>query len=152
MQPKIYARIKDITNGQGIDVGFEMIGGDVFEKLARSMNWNGRLLPIGFASGNIPSLPMNLLQKNFSIVGSFVGAWWEKCNDEAVKANNDVFKWASEGKIHPKTDRVLPLEKAREALGFGEAPSKGRIALWVSGPRPRLSLNFRRLEKTVAGN
>ncbi|MGB1830365.1 MAG: zinc-binding dehydrogenase, partial [Paracoccaceae bacterium] len=132
------ARIKDITNEQGIDVGFEMIGGDVFEKLARSMNWNGRLLPIGFASGNIPSLPMNLpLVKNFSIVGSFVGAWWEKCNDEAVKANNDVFKWASEGKIHPKTDRVLPLEKAREALELlVKRQVTGRIALWVSGPHP----------------
>ncbi len=132
------ARIKDITNGQGIDVGFEMIGGDVFEKLARSMNWNGRLLPIGFASGDIPSLPMNLpLVKNFSIVGSFVGAWWEKCNDEAIKANDDVFKWASEGKIHPKTDRVMPLEKAGEALELlVKRQVKGRIALWVSGPHP----------------
>ena len=131
-------RIKETTNGRGIDVGFEMIGGEVFEKLARSMNWNGRLLPIGFASGNIPALPMNLpLIKNFSIVGSFVGAWWEKCNNDAVKANDEVFHWASLGKIHPKTDRVMRLEEASEAFELlVKRKVKGRIALWVSGPKP----------------
>ena len=130
--------IKYITDGRGIDVGFDIIGGDLFEKLARSMSWNGRLLPIGFASGNIPSLPMNLpLIKNFSIIGSFVGAWWEKCNDEAVKANHEVFHWASLGKIHPKTDRVMRLEEAPEALELlVKRKVKGRIALWVSGPKP----------------
>lgn len=132
------SRIKEVTDGRGIDVGFEMIGGETFEKLARSMNWNGRLLPIGFASGNIPSLPMNLpLIKNFSIVGSFVGAWWEKCNDEAVKANDQVFQWASLGKIQPKTDRVMRLEEAPKALELlVNRKVKGRIALWVSGPKP----------------
>ncbi len=131
-------RIKETTNGRGIDVGFEMIGGDVFEKLARSMNWNGRLLPFGFASGTIPSLPMNLpLIKNFSVVGSFVGAWWEKCNNETVKANDEVFQWARAGKIHPKTDRVMRLEEAPEALKLlVNRKVKGRIALWVSGPKP----------------
>tara|TARA_B100001057_G_C22801102_1_gene931546 strand:- start:618 stop:1607 length:990 start_codon:yes stop_codon:yes gene_type:complete len=131
-------RIKEVTDGRGIDVGFEMIGGETFEKLARSMNWNGRLLPIGFASGNIPSLPMNLpLIKNFSIVGSFVGAWWEKCNDEAFKANDQVFQWASLGKIQPKTDRVMRLEEAPKALELlVKRKVKGRIALWVSGPKP----------------
>ena len=131
------SRIKEITDGRGIDVAFEMIGGNVFEKLARSMNWNGRLLPIGFASGNIPSVPMNLpLIKNFSIVGSFVGAWWEKCNAEAIKANDQIFQWASLGKIHPKTDRVMCLEEAPEAMALLiNRKVKGRIALWVSGPK-----------------
>ena len=127
-------RIKELTAGQGIDVCFEMIGGSLFEKIARSMNWNGRLLPIGFASSDIPSIPMNLpLVKNFSIVGSFVGAWWQRCNQDAIKANNEIFQWASEGKIRPKIDRVMPLENAREAfeLIINRAVI-GRIALSVS--------------------
>ncbi len=127
-------RIKELTNGEGIDVCFEMIGGVIFEKLARSMNWNGRLLPIGFASGDIPSIPMNLpLVKNFSIIGSFVGAWWERCNENAIKANDEVFKWANEGKIRPKTDRIMPLENAREAFQLiVNREVTGRIALSVS--------------------
>lgn len=126
--------IKILTGGQGVDVCIEMIGGALFEKIARSMNWNGRLLPIGFASGEIPSIPMNLpLLKNFSIIGSFVGAWWERCNEEAIRANNELFQWASEGKIRPKTDRIMPLENAREALELVvNRKVKGRIALSVS--------------------
>jgi NADPH2:quinone reductase len=127
-------RIKELTDGLGIDVCFEMIGGDLFEIMARSMNWNGRLLPIGFASGEIPSVKMNLpLVKNYSIVGSVVGAWWERCRPEAIKANDEIFRWASEGKIHPKTDRVMPLEDARRALELlVNREVTGRIALSIA--------------------
>ena len=73
------AQIKDLTNGEGLDVCFEMIGGDTFLKLARSMRWGGRISPIGFVSGDIPNLPMNLpLLKGFSVVGVFEGAWAEE--------------------------------------------------------------------------
>ena len=131
-------RLKEITRGNGIDVCFEMVGGDIFEQIARVMNWNGRLLPIGFASGQIPSIPMNLpLIKNFSVVGSFVGAWWEKCPEQAIKVNEEIFRWASDGKIHPKTDRVLSSEDARHALELlVNRAVKGRIALLVSSGNP----------------
>ena len=126
--------IKEFSGGNGVDVCFEMIGGDIFEKIARCMNWNGRILPIGFASGDIPSIAMNLvLLKNFSIIGSFVGAWWERCSQDALKANNEVFQWLREGKIRPKTDRIMPLENAREALELLVSRRvRGRIALAVS--------------------
>ena len=127
-------RIKDETNARGIDVCFEMIGGDLFEIMARSMNWNGRLLPIGFASGEIPYLKMNLpLVKNYSIVGSVVGAWWERFRPEANKVNDEIFLWASKDKIHPKTDRVMPLKEARKALELlVDRKVIGRIALSVA--------------------
>ena len=98
------------------------------------MNWNGRLLPIGFASGEIPSVKMNLpLVKNYSIVGSVVGAWWERCRPEAIKANDEIFRWASAGIIHPKTDRIMPLEEARRALELlVNREVTGRIALSVA--------------------
>ena len=130
----VRARISALTDGAGIDVCFEMIGGDLFEKLARSMNWNGRLLPIGFASGEIPALKMNLpLVKNFSIVGSPVGAWWERCRDEAIVANDQLFDWLRLGKITPKTDRVLPFEDAVHAMHLiKDRKVRGRVALLVS--------------------
>ena len=130
----VRSRMSDITTGQGIDVCFEVIGGDLFKVLARSTNWNGRLLPIGFASGDIPTLKMNLpLVKNFSIVGSAVGAWWERCRSEAIKANDTLFQWLSDGKLHPKTDRVMPLEEATDALRLlQDREVKGRIALTVA--------------------
>ena len=130
----VRGRIKELTDGRGIDVCFEMIGGDVFQMIARSMNWNGRLLPIGFASGEIPSVKMNLpLVKNYSIVGSVVGAWWERCRPEAIKANDEIFRWASAGIIHPKTDRIMPLEEARRALELlVNREVTGRIALSIT--------------------
>ena len=61
-----------------------MIGGAILEQMARLMNWGGRLMPIGFTSGEIPSIPMNLpLLKNYAIIGVFVGAWAEKFSAEA---------------------------------------------------------------------
>ncbi|MDX5461939.1 zinc-binding dehydrogenase, partial [Micromonospora tulbaghiae] len=82
-------RIKSITSGEGIDVGFDNVGGAIFEQMARLMRWGGRLMPIGFTSGgDVPSIPMNLpLLKNYSIIGVFVGAWAEKFSTEAARMN-----------------------------------------------------------------
>ena len=77
-------RVKALTGGEGLDVCVENVGGTLFTTLARLMRWNGRLMPIGFTSGEIPSLPMNLpLLKNYSIVGVFTGAWTERFPDES---------------------------------------------------------------------
>src|SRR5271166_505512 len=71
----IRERVKALTRGEGVDVGVNNIGGTMFLTLARIMRWNGRLIPMGFAGGEIASLPMNLpLLKNYSIVGVFAGA------------------------------------------------------------------------------
>ena len=72
-------RIKSITSGEGIDIGLDNVGGAIFEQMARLMKWDGRLMPIGFTSGEIPQITMNLpLLKNYAIIGVFVGAWAEK--------------------------------------------------------------------------
>src|SRR5690606_26553885 len=66
--------LKQATGGKGVDVAFDPVGGDAFDALARSMGRGGRLLVIGFASGKIPSFPVNLaLVKEFSVVGVFWG-------------------------------------------------------------------------------
>ena len=124
-------RVKALTAGEGIDVCVDNVGGALFGTLARLMRWNGRLLPVGFAGGEVPSLPMNLpLLKNYSIVGVFTGAWADRFPDESSRAADTVLAWVSEGKLRPRIDRVLPLERVAEAMSAIENRSvAGRIVL-----------------------
>jgi len=124
-------RVKALTAGEGIDVCIDNVGGALFGTLARLMRWNGRLLPVGFAGGEVPSLPMNLpLLKNYSIVGVFTGAWADRFPDESSRAADTVLAWVSEGKLRPRIDRVLPLERVAEAMRAIENRSvAGRIVL-----------------------
>jgi len=126
-------RVKALTAGKGLDVCVDNVGGAGFAALARSMRWNGRLLPIGFTSGEIPSLAMNLpLLKNYSIVGVFVGAWAERFPDEASNAAEAIMNWVGDGKLSPHIDRVLPLARAGEAMSaIADRSALGRIVLQV---------------------
>lgn len=126
-------QIKDATHGRGIDVCFEMVGGDLFTLLARSMAWGGRIMPIGFVSGDIPALPMNLpLLKGFSVVGVFEGAWAEKFPEEARAASAKVMNWVADGSLKPRIDRVLPLDQAAEAMrALDRREVLGRIVLEI---------------------
>jgi NADPH2:quinone reductase len=127
------ARIKQVTNGEGVDIGFDNIGGAIFEHMARLMKWGGRLMPIGFTSGEIASVPMNLpLLKNYSIVGVFTGAWVEKFPEQAARMNDTLAQWLAEGKIRPHIDRVVPLEQVREAMrAVANRTVQGRIVLKI---------------------
>jgi len=124
-------QIKDLTDGNGLDVCFEMVGGDTFGTLARAMRWGGRIAPIGFVSGEIPQLPMNLpLLKGFSVVGVFEGAWAEKFPQEATEAADKIMHWIADGALTPLIDRVLPLSDAADALrALSARQVLGRIVL-----------------------
>lgn len=126
-------RIKSITGGEGVDVCFDNVGGTIFEQMARLMKWGGRLMPIGFTSGQIPSVPMNLpLLKNYSIVGVFTGAWIEKFPEQAARMNDTLAQLLAEGKIRPHIDRVLPLEQVKEAMrAVANRTVQGRIVLKI---------------------
>ncbi|MEN3379191.1 MAG: NADPH:quinone reductase [Hyphomicrobiales bacterium] len=126
-------RVKALTDGEGLDVCVDNVGGALFATLARLMRWNGRLMPIGFTSGEIPSLAMNLpLLKNYSIVGVFIGAWKERFPDDASRAAETIMAWVGEGKLRPHIDRVLPLERAAEAMNaVANRSAQGRIVLQV---------------------
>lgn len=129
----IRERVKALTNGEGIDVCVENVGGALFAAIARLMRFNGRLLPIGFTSGEIPTLPMNLpLLKNYSVVGLFAAAWSERFPARAMHVTDTVMSWISEGKLRPRVDRVLPLEQAAEAMrAIQDRSVQGRIVLQV---------------------
>jgi NADPH2:quinone reductase len=126
-------RVKALTGGEGLDICIENVGGTLFAILARLMRWNGRLMPIGFTSGEVPSLAMNLpLLKNYSIVGVFIGRWKERFPDEARRAAETVMAWVGEGKLRPHIDRVLPLEQAAEAMSaIANRSAQGRTVLRV---------------------
>jgi NADPH:quinone reductase len=126
-------RIKSVTSGEGVDICFDNIGGAIFDQMTRLMKWDGRLMPIGFTSGQIPSVPMNLLLlKNYSIIGVFAGAWAEKFPEQAVRANDTLAQWLAEGKIRPHIDRVLPLEQVKEAMrAVADRTVQGRIVLKI---------------------
>jgi NADPH2:quinone reductase len=127
------ARIRTVTAGCGIDVGFDNVGGTIFAQMARSMNWGGRLMPIGFTGGEIPQIPMNLpLLKNYSIVGVFAGAWGEKFPQAAGRMNETLMEWLADGKIRPHVDRILRLDEAKQAMqAVANRTVQGRIVLKI---------------------
>jgi NADPH2:quinone reductase len=106
----------------------------VFTTMTRLMNWGGRMLPIGFASGDIPSVPMNLLLlKNYSIVGVFWGAWAERYRDASIAADERIFEWIAQGKLKPHVGAVFPLEQFKTAMeSVLDRTAQGRVVLQVS--------------------
>lgn len=109
--------VKDLTDGKGADVICDPVGGDVFDQSLRCINWGGRLLVIGFASGRIASAPANLvLLKGCSLVGVFWGSYIER-DPEGNAANFErIFQWWREGVIKPHISHTFPLAQASDAL------------------------------------
>ncbi|EAQ03778.1 oxidoreductase, zinc-binding [Pseudooceanicola batsensis HTCC2597] len=109
--------VKALTGGKGADVVYDSVGGDAFKAASRFMAPNGRLLVIGFASGEIPQLPVNLtLVKEYSVVGVFWGNWTRR-EPEAYLANMDeLFGWYAEGKVKPLIEGRYPLADAADVL------------------------------------
>lgn len=126
-------KVKELTGGNGADVIFDPVGGDVFDQSMRCINWEGRILVIGFTSGRIPEAPTNLtLVKNFSIVGVFWGAYIERDNKTYRASLETLLKMYSEGKLNPHIMKTYPLEKAGDALDvLLNRQATGKIVLTV---------------------
>jgi NADPH2:quinone reductase len=109
--------LKKLTDGKGVDIIFDPVGGKYAEASLRAIAWEGRFLVIGFAAGDIPKMPLNLaLLKGCDIRGVFWGAWVRQ-NPEKNRANLEkLVKWAAEGKISSHVDRSFPLAKTADAL------------------------------------
>jgi NADPH:quinone reductase len=126
-------RVRSLTAGKGVDVCLDTVGGKVFETMSRSMNWGGRLLPIGFASGEIPSLPANLpLLKNYSIAGAYWGAWAQRSPRESAAADEALMRMVSGGELRPLVSRLLPWEDYGAAVGaIASRQAQGRVVLSI---------------------
>jgi NADPH2:quinone reductase len=110
-------RLLELTGGRGVDVFFDNVGGALFATVSRAMAWGGRILPIGFTSGEVPSLAMNLpLLKNYSVVGCYWGAWAERQPQESRVADEQLFAAVAQGDLRPQVSEVLPMASFAEGL------------------------------------
>lgn len=101
----------------GADVVYDVVGGDQFRAAMRATNPDGRLIPLGFASGDVPQIPANhLLVKNLTVIGYYWGGY-SKVNPKVLGDSlKTLLNWWEEGGLHPHVSHVLPLAEANAAL------------------------------------
>jgi NADPH2:quinone reductase len=110
-------RIRELTGGKGADVVYDPVGGSSAEPTLRSMAWRGRYLVVGFASGEIPRIPLNLpLLKGCSLVGVFWGSLVRHEPDLAAAGVQELFQWLVAGKLRPEISARYALADAPAAL------------------------------------
>ncbi|MBK7674186.1 NADPH:quinone oxidoreductase family protein [Accumulibacter sp.] len=116
-QEDVRARIKELTDGQGADVVYDPVGGDLFTASLRSIAFEGRILVIGFAGGSVPQIPANhLLVKNVDVIGVNWPAYAE-LNPQVMTASfQTLIQWYLAGAIKPHVSATYPLKQAVEAL------------------------------------
>lgn len=133
-QEAIKAKVMEFTEGRGIDVAYDPVGGDCAEQVVRAMAWNGRYLVIGFAGGKIPAIPLNLpLLKGCALVGVFWGAHTRK--EPEVHATNlqALFDLFESGKIRPHVTELDGLERFTDALDvLNTRRSTGKVVIRVA--------------------
>lgn len=125
--------IKEATGGRGADVVYDVVGGDAFAACSRAMARNGRLLIIGFASGDIPKFPVNLaLLKEYAVVGVFWGSWATHEPEVLVENLEEMFAWYAYGKIHVQIDTEYPLADTAKALArMQQRTVKGKLVIVI---------------------
>ncbi|HET7798245.1 MAG TPA: NADPH:quinone oxidoreductase family protein [Nevskia sp.] len=109
--------VKKLTRGQGADVIYDPVGGELAQDCFSAINWNGRYLVIGFAAGTIPEIALNrLLLKGAAALGVFWGAFVVR--EAKLNAENfaQLFAWHAEGKLKPFISKQYPLANAAEAM------------------------------------
>lgn len=123
--------IKEATAGNGPDLIYDPVGGDFAEPAFRSIAWRGRYLVVGFASGPIPALPLNLpLLKGAALVGVFWGEFSKREPRANAQMMTELIKWYGEGTIKPIIDRTLPMAELKAAYALmGSREVKGKLVL-----------------------
>lgn len=126
-------RLLELTQGRGVDVFFDNVGGALFGTVSRVMAWGGRILPVGFTSGEVPSLAMNLpLLKNYGVVGCYWGAWAERQPQQSRAADEQLFAAVAQGSLRPQVSEVLPIASFADGLQrLARRQATARIVLRV---------------------
>ena len=124
-------RVQALTEGRGVDVVYDPVGGAYSEAAFRSLAWRGRLLVVGFAAGEIPKLPLNLpLLKGAAAVGVFWGDFARREPQIFAESVSQLTRWYAEGRLRPHVSQTLPLAKAAEALKLlASREAKGKLVL-----------------------
>ncbi|HEV2955704.1 MAG TPA: NADPH:quinone oxidoreductase family protein [Xanthobacteraceae bacterium] len=123
--------LRRVTDGRGADVVYDPVGGPYAEAALRSIAWGGRFLVIGFAAGDIPKLPLNLvLLKGCDVRGVFWGQFTERYPEQHRANMADVLGWAVDGKLSAHVHAVYPLEQIADALkALANREAMGKILL-----------------------
>jgi len=123
--------IKHATGGEGVDVVYDPVGGEATEAALRSTKWNGRLLVVGFAAGEIPSIPLNLtLVKGNSIVGVFWGRHFAEAPEEEAANFKQIMSWIGDGTLKPSVQKAYSLAEGAAAIKWvAERNAIGRVVV-----------------------
>lgn len=115
----------------GADVVYDPVGGDQWEAAFRACKPEARLIPIGFASGEVPQIPANhMLVKNLSVLGLYWGGYLKFAPEVLTQSMTELFQWYAEGKLRPHVSHVLPLDRAAEGLELLKSrKSTGKVVI-----------------------
>jgi NADPH2:quinone reductase len=135
IRERVKSLAKDLNLG-GVDVVYDPVGGATFEASLRVVNWNARILIIGFAGGPPPQIPANiLLVKNVAAMGFYFGSWRQRRPDLVAKAFSALDGMVRAGKLKPLVSHRLPLARFREALELIRSrQSTGKVVLLTGAP------------------
>ncbi len=127
-------RVRELTGGRGADVAIDPVGGAATEAALRAMAFRGRLVIVGFASGEIPKLPANLmLLRNCAVVGFEIGQYLSQARDEAARTRAELLAHFRAGRLRPRICAVYPLARAADALRHvGERRAAGKVVIRVA--------------------
>jgi NADPH:quinone reductase len=125
--------VRTMTDGRGADVVYDCIGGEASEPLIRALAWQGRFLVVGFASGDIPKIPLNvLLLKGAEVSGVFWGEAVRRDPDSHSAGMRQVLDWVASGKLKPKIHATYPLARISDALGVIERrEAQGKVIVVI---------------------
>ena len=126
-------KVKALTDGRGADVIYDPVGGDLFDQSTRCINWNGRLLVVGFTSGRIPEYKANLaLLKGSSMVGVFLGRFRKEEPDAYEQNFQELLAMYTEGKLKPVVTQSFPMADYISAFNvFSERRVMGKVVLEI---------------------
>jgi NADPH2:quinone reductase len=120
-EEELKRRLKELTGGKGVDIIYDCVGGPHAEPALRATAWEGRYLVLGFAAGEIPRLPLNLvLLKGCSIIGVFWTAFADRYPDRHRANTLELLDWAKQGLIAPHIHGTFTLVETAKALGLIE--------------------------------
>jgi NADPH:quinone reductase len=124
--------LKRLGGDHGIDVVFDPVGGPYSEPAVRSLAWEGRHLVVGFAAGDIPKLPLNLvLLKSCNVLGVFWGSWIQRAAPRYQAGLGELAQWCAQGKLSGHVQQVYPLAETPKAIrALADRAVMGKLVVW----------------------
>lgn len=123
--------LKELTDGKGVDVIYDCVGGPFAEPALRAIAWQGRFMVVGFAAGDIPKIPLNLmLLKGCDMLGVFWGKFMEDFPEDNGANMKQLLNWVAEGKLTPLVQQTFPLAQTADAVKMlDERKAVGKIVI-----------------------